>query len=252
MSNIAKEQSKTDGKLFLQQSFAQQQAMLKCQLEMSRSSITHNGTMGDINEKYFIDMIKNYLPNRYAIDTGIVIDSEGKTSDQIDIIIFDNQYTPTLLDQNHHRYIPAESVYAIFEVKPHIDKGYIKYAGNKANSVRTLKRTSVPIAHAGGFYPAKKHFDIIAGIIAIDINWADGFGHSFTDVYSTLTTTQKLDCGLAINGSCFDTYDDSRNFTFGPNSNSLIFFLFRLLQKLQSLGTVPAIDWNAYAEQLKS
>lgn len=251
MSNTAKEQSKTNGKLFLQQSFAQQQAMLECQLKLSRSSITHNATMGNINEKYFIDMIKNYLPDRYAIDTGIVIDSEGKTSDQIDIIIFDNQYTPTLLDQNDHRYIPAESVYAIFEVKPHIDKNYIKYAGNKAKSVRILKRTSVSIVHAGGIYPAKKHFDIIAGIIAIDIKWDDGFGNAFKNVYNDLTDTEKLNCGLAINGDCFDTYNDGE-FTFGPYPNSLIFFLFRLLEKLQSLGTVPAIDWNAYAEQLKS
>ena len=211
MSNTAKEQSKTNGKLFLQQSFALQQAMLECQLKFSRLSITHNATMGNINEKYFIDMIKNYLPDRYAIDTGIVIDSEGKTSDQIDIIIFDNQYTPTLLDQNDHRYIPAESVYAIFEVKPHIDRNYIKYAGN----------------------------------------WYDGFGNAFKKVYNDLTDTEKLNCGLAIKGDCFDTYNDGE-FTFGPYPNSLIFFLFRLLEKLQSLGTVPAIDWNAYAEQLKS
>jgi hypothetical protein len=208
--------------------------------------------MGDVNEKHFTEIIRRYLPNRYAVDTGIVIDSNGETSDQIDVVVFDNQYTPTLLDQKNHHFIPAESVYAVFEVKPHIDKVYLEYAGNKAKSVRDLKRTSVPIPHAGGTYSAKPHFEIIAGIIATNIEWADDFGKAFYDNYRKLSVAQRLDCGLAVSGASFDTFNDDRSFTFGPKQNALIFFLFRLLQKLQSLGTVPAIDWNAYAAQLKS
>jgi hypothetical protein len=252
MSCIAKKRSNTDGKAFLQQSFAMQQNMLKTQLEMSSASITHNATMGDVNEQHFIELIRRYLPDRYAVDTGIIIDSDGKTSDQIDVIIFDNQYTPTLLDQQNHRYIPAESVYAIFEAKPTINKNYLEYAAGKAASVRSLRRTSVPIAHAGGTYPAKPHFDIVAGIIATEISWADGFGRAFSAINAELTLENKLDCGLAVSGASFDTFDESGEYTFGPEQNALIFFLFRLLQKLQSLGTVPAIDWNAYASQLKT
>ena len=250
MSSKAKTQSNIDGKVFLQQSFAHQQAVLKTQLEMSNVSITHNGTMGDVNEKYFIELIRKYLPDRYAVDTGIVIDSTGRTSDQIDVIIFDNQYTPTLLDQQNHRFIPAESVYAVFEVKPEINKGYLEYAGKKAESVRNLHRTSVPIAHAGGFYPAKLNFEIIAGIIATRICWVDNFGKSFTETHSQLTTLQRLDCGLAVSGASFDIFNADRSFTYGTAQNALVYFLFRLLQKLQSLGTVPAVDWNAYAKSI--
>jgi hypothetical protein len=36
----------------------------------------------------------------------------------------------------------------------------------------------------------------------------------------------------------------------GPKNNALAFFAFRLLAKLQSLATVPAVDWMAYANQL--
>lgn len=252
MSCKAKDASKIDGKAFLQHSFSMQQAMLKTQLEMSSASITHNGTMGDVNEKHFIEMIRRYLPDRYAVDTGIVIDSKGKTSDQIDVVVFDNQYTPTLLDQQNHRFIPAESVYAVFEVKPHIDKAYLEYAGEKAKSVRALHRTSVPIVHAGGVYPAKPHFEIIAGIVATNISWADDFGVAFTSVLKGLEPLQRIDCGLAVSGASFDTFNNDDSFTFGPSQNALIYFLFRVLQQLQSLGTVPAIDWNAYAAQLET
>lgn len=251
MSCKAKAMSEIDGKTFLQQSFAMQQVMLKTQLEMSSTSVTHNGTMGDVNEKHFIEIIKQYMPDRYAVDTGIIVDSYGKTSDQIDVVIFDNQYTPTLLDQQNHRFIPAESVYAIFEVKPTINKTYLDYAGEKAASVRKLHRTSVPIFHAGGTHSAKTHFSIIAGIVATRIEWTDNFGKYFTKIHNSLSDIQKLDCGLAVSGASFDTFDADKSLTTRSNQNTLMFFLFRLLQKLQSLGTVPAIDWNAYAEQLE-
>lgn len=252
MTSKAKNFSNIDGKSYLQQSFAMQQMVLKTQLELSGTSITHNGVMGEVNERYFIDVIKQYLPNRYAVDTGVVIDCEGKTSDQIDVIIFDKQYTPTLLDQQSHRFIPAESVYAIFEVKPHIDKAYMEYAGAKAESVRLLKRTSVPITHAGGTFDAKPHFEIVAGIVATKINWADSFGSAFSAIHAGLVDNKRLDCGLAVSGASFDIFNNDMSYTFGPTENALIFFLFRLLQKLQSLGTVPAIDWNEYASQLKN
>jgi hypothetical protein len=245
----AKTKSHEDGKRFLQEAFTLEQRLLQVKLELSSQSVPHPGTLGEVNESYLIDVLRKYLPNRYAVDTGIVIDSTGATSDQIDVIIYDNQYTPTLLDQQSHRFVPAEAIYGVFEVKPTINKAYLEYAGGKAESVRRLARTSVPIIHAGGEYPAKPPFPIIAGIIASSIDWATGFSaESFKENYNSLTELQKLDCGLAVSGSVFDVYSGS--IEIGPSEQSLAYFLFRLLQKLQSLGTVPAIDWNAYAAVL--
>src|SRR5271170_2460867 len=108
--------SKTDGKIFIQDSFAAQQAVMKAQLDLSRKSITHMGERGEVDERYVLQILRQYLPDRYSVESGIVIDSFGGTSDQIDVVIFDRQYTPTLLDQHDHKYIPAEAVYGVFEV----------------------------------------------------------------------------------------------------------------------------------------
>ncbi|MBU4186188.1 MAG: hypothetical protein KKC23_08350, partial [Proteobacteria bacterium] len=84
---------------------------------------------------------------------------------------------------------------------------------------------------------------------ASKIDWADGFsGATFQSNHSNLVDNKVLDCGLAVSGDCFDMFDGA--IRIGPSENSLAYFIFRLLQKLQSLGTVPAIDWNAYAEAL--
>lgn len=249
--NKAKAEARVDGKSFLRSAFAAEQEVLAVQLKLSSKSITHDGVMGEVNEQHFIQLLRKYLPMRYAIDRGIVIDSNGATSDQIDIVIFDHQYTPTLLDQHAHRFIPAEAVYCVFEVKPTINKTYLEYAGEKAKSVRDLERTSVPIHHAGGEFPPKPLFPIVAGIVAADIEWADGMtSDPFSTNLNALANICTLDCGLALSDRSFDTFDGS--LTLSPKDHSLVFFLFRLLQRLQSLGTVPAIDWNRYANVIGS
>jgi len=245
--NKAKTATIKDGKGFLRSAFSAEQELLKFQLVLSETSITHDGVMGDVNEQHFIHALRKYLPKRYAVDHGIVIDSNGSTSDQIDMVIFDNQYTPTLLDQHDHRFIPAEAVYCVLEAKPTINKANLEYAGKKAESVRTLERTTVPIPYAGGTYPAKTLFPIIAGIVAANIDWSEGMNsQAFLTSLNTLIDGQKLDCGIALSDKSFDTYDNGL-LTINQTGNSLAYFIFRLLQKLQCLGTVPAADWNKYA-----
>lgn len=249
--NRAKKESMADGAAFLRNAFAAEEQVLALEVSLASSSIPHSGTAGSINEGHFIDLLRRYLPKRYEVDSAIVIDSEGRTSHQIDVVIFDNQYTPTLLDQKNHRFVPAEAVYAVLEVKPKIDKEYLEYAGKKAESVRLLRRTSVPIRHAGGEFPSKPIFPIVAGIVAPAVSWREGFNsEAFQNVLSTLENGTRIDCGVGLNAGAFDLYDD--NLLVRDGDNSLIYFVFRLLQQLQAMGTVPAVDWNSYATVLSS
>jgi len=249
--NKAKITSNTDGKSFLCSAFSAEQELLKVKLNFSSVSITHDGVMGDVNEQHFIEVLRKYLPNRYAIDSAVVIDSNGYSSDQIDIVIFDKQYTPTLFDQHNHRFVPAEAVYGIFEVKPTVNKEYLEYAAEKAESVRILERTSVAITHAAGESPPRELFPILSGIIAVNVEWTKGFNsNAFIDNHSLLNGNKLINCGLAVSGGCFDDFGEKLEIC--PTNNSLGYFMFRLLQKLQGLGTVPAVDWNKYALVMKA
>ena len=243
------DQQPDEGVAFLRQAFASEQKLLEVKLRSS-DRIQHPGDKGEVNEQYFIDFLRKYLPNRYTVDKATVIDSTGATSDSIDVVVFDRQYTPTLLDNDKHCYVPAESVYAVFECKPTIDKGYLEYAADKAASVRKLHRTSIPIQHAGGEYPPKPLHHIVGGILAISVDWADGLGKSFLENHKNLTGVRVLDCGFAAEGASFDIFDGEGAYCYGPEENALAFFAFRLLSRLQSTATVPAVDWAAYATNL--
>lgn len=236
---------------FLRDAFASEQECVAASLKSS-FRITHNGDRGEVNEQFFIDFLRAYLPKRYTVEKAIVLDSRGQVSDSIDIVVFDRQYTPTLLDNDKHRYVPAEAVYAVFECKPTIDKGYLEYAGDKIASVRRLHRTSVDIHHAGGVFKKKELFPIVGGILAASVDWSDGLGDSFRKNHQQLTGDRQVDCGFAASGACFDIFADQSAYTFGPPDNALAYFAFRLLWKLQSLATVPAVDWMAYARTLST
>ena len=231
----------------------QQQLVVK--LVTNRKNIRHPGTKGDATELCWLDMLNSYLPQRYHAAKAFVVDSKGQLSNQIDIVIFDRQYSPFLFNQDNVLYVPAESVYAAIEVKQDIDKEVLEYAGDKTASVRQLKRTSVPIPHAGGKFPPKEHFEILSGIVALGCNWNPPYGESFTSAIAALPIEKRIHLGCALKSGAFDvTYFDDTELaveTCGAEE-SLIFFFLHLISRLQQLGTVPAMDITEYAKSLDS
>ena len=124
--------------------------------------LDHPVTKGDHCEGVWIDFFRSFLPNKYAIDKGFVFDSRGNVSEQIDIIIYDALYTPLIFETDSgEKYVTAESVYAVFESKPDIDKSTLEYANNKIKSVNTLQRTSRGVINAGRYCPPRELTKII-------------------------------------------------------------------------------------------
>jgi hypothetical protein len=125
---------------------------MEARLSVARKAFAHAPTKGDASEKVWLDLFRTYLPERYSAETAHVVDNDGNFSDQIDVVIFDRQYTPFIFNFEGQVIIPAESVYAVFEAKQTINAALVSYARAKAASIRRLKRTSLPIPHAGGTY----------------------------------------------------------------------------------------------------
>jgi len=236
----------------LKQIFMKLQNQMIAQLSANREIITHPGTKGGASELNWIEMLNTYLPERYKVDKAFILDSGGDLSEQIDIVIYDKQYSPFLFHQDGAIYIPAESVYAVFEVKQTISKEKIEYAGNKFASVRRLKRTSVPISHAGGEYKAKEHFKILSGILALESDWKPPLGSSLIKSLDSLNKPKRIDLGCVLRAGSFEvSYEPTVKLDKSKKENSLIFFFLKLLNLLQRLGTVPALDISEYGKFLK-
>ena len=85
----AKEHSKDDGQALLRSAFAAEQKVLELKLKLSSVSITHDGVMGDVNEQHFVETLSRYLPKRYAVNSGIIIDSKVRKILKLKLNILD-------------------------------------------------------------------------------------------------------------------------------------------------------------------
>ncbi len=251
------------------------QKQMVAQLNTNREFIQHPGSKGDSLENVWIEWLRKYLPNRYCVDKAIVIDSNGDLSHQLDLVIYDQQYTPFVFSQNGIHYIPAEGVYAVFEVKPDFQgsagkDNYIEYAAKKIESVRQLRRTSVKIINAGKEQEARPLTKILGGILASTNSYAAD-NKTIEQHLKNLKGLQTIEMGCAVDyGSFYVNYkgeEDTKNpdfqarifnyynersfehLEFSKVDNSLVTFFLQLTRYLQqSIGTVAAIDLNAYAK----
>lgn len=232
------------------------------------SILSHPTIKGDYTENNWVDFFRTYLPKRYKVDSGIVIDSKGYKSEQIDIIIYDTQYSYFVFREVHNSketlYIPAESVYAVFEVKQQL-KNKFKDAGKKAASVRSLFRTSAPIKHAGGYYEPKELHEIVAGLIATKSGWKepskqDNVIKNVINNLNKRSYLERLDlvcsidsCSFSVKNNTFiKDYNSNEKYDieFCKPEHTLIYLLLSLFQKLQDIGTVPAIIITEYMKHI--
>lgn len=243
-------------KVNIKEIFSGLQDQMEAKLTLNKKILVHPVSKGDVNELEWTDLLASYLPKRYCVSKAHVIDHEGSVSDQIDVVIYDQHYSPFILKQNGAVYIPAESVYAVIEVKPKIDSTTLDYASQKALSVRKLKRTSAKIVQADG-----REFDprvppkILAGIVAIDGKCTK----AMVTKLANYPEKEVLNFGCSLKGSyfrlknihpwksCATPYEVECK----EDKNSLIVFFINLLSELQQMGTVPAIELEKYLNVAK-
>ena len=219
-------------------------------LHTAREVAGHPVLKGDAAETVWLAMLSDYLPARYQAKRAVVVDSHGAFSQQIDIVIFDRQYSPFVFHQDGLDVVPAESVYAVFEAKQVITADENTYAQDKAASVRALHRTSLPIPHADGVAKPKVPHPIIAGLLTLESVWKPQLGETLTRNLALRQGEHALDIGcIAAHGNFARNVDGT--YSVEESKMAATAFLFELIARLQALATVPMIDVRAYSIWLK-
>lgn len=86
--------------------------------------------------------LKLLLPEILDVGQGYIIDSHGKISKQIDLVIFERSLCPvfSINESPESTYYPCEGVVAAIEIKSRTGKREFMDSCKKANSVRSLRR----------------------------------------------------------------------------------------------------------------
>jgi hypothetical protein len=217
---------------------------VQAQLDAARQLVGHPTDKGDSSESVWIDLFNTYLPRRYHTIKGHIADSEGNFSEQIDVIILDRQYTPLIFSFKSVQVVPAESVYAVFESKQETSADTVEAAKQKLSSARKLARTSGPIVNQGQPTGKTELKQILGGILALESVWKDPLGDTFLNHVADDEPKRLMDLGCVASRGMF--VREGETFQIDTQGRHATRFLFKLMTKLQSIGTVPAIELEKY------
>ncbi len=208
--------------------------------------LNHPVTKGDHCESAWIDFFRSFLPNKYAVDKGFVFDSKGKISEQIDVIIYDALYAPLVFGtESGEKFVTAESVYAVFDSKPKIDKSTLEYTDKKIRSVTSLHRSKRGVLVNGTYKPARELTHILGGILAVN-------SVKSGTVSEHVKNYNMIDFGCAINDFTFHVRRDKdgnfKSMIASHKEETVLSFFYLILDELYKLGTVAGLDIRDYAD----
>ena len=110
---------------------------LRSEVDSINSLFQHQGVKGGGNESVLRDLLTKFIPKRFGIGTGVVIDRNGTQSRQCDIVIYDTMLYPSLLSLTNVHFFPVDIVYATIEIKTTLTSDSIKEAlTNIADAIR--------------------------------------------------------------------------------------------------------------------
>ena len=233
--------------------FADLQRLLEANLHASGGH-PHSSTAGTHTEDNWLEVFRRHLPARYQADRAFVLDSRCQQSDQLDVVIYDRQYSLLLYNQQGQLYLPAESVYAVLEVKQDLNGDHLLYAAQKIASVRRLHRTNAQFQTASGPIRSPRPIPgILGGLLCTSSQWRPAFGNTLSGHLKRLKPEERIDFGCVAQEGTFEaTYEgDEPRLTISPPETALVSFLLTLMRRLQPIGTVPAIEFPAYERVLQ-
>jgi hypothetical protein len=81
-------------------------------------NVTHPTTIGGFREDIWKNMFEQIIPRKFVIEQSVfIIDSHGNISNEVDLAIFDEMYTPYIFRYGRIKFIPIEAVVVVVECK---------------------------------------------------------------------------------------------------------------------------------------
>jgi len=103
----------------------------------------HAGERGSEAEDILKRFLREKLPRRFDVASGIVIGSDNQTSRQTDVIIYDAMNSPVYRTGSRLQILPRDNVASVIEVKSKLNKKELKDAAAKIAVVKALKATPI-------------------------------------------------------------------------------------------------------------
>ena len=114
---------------------------LMIDFNFASSEIKHNFSKGHVREiELASQFLDKYMPKNIGITRGEIISSNNEVSNECDLIFYEKNGCPFLLDKEGYRIIPIEFVYGVLEVKSNLNSSELLDSYNKISTVKKFKK----------------------------------------------------------------------------------------------------------------
>ena len=118
------------------------------------TNLNHSGLKGRFREIFVSDLLQPIFPSDFFAGSGVVVDHQGGTSREADVVIFDKFHIPAILYKTEEGYFPIEGTYYLGEIKSRLTKHELLDAIGKFRRVKDL----YPLQNAQGRRPDPHRF----------------------------------------------------------------------------------------------
>ena len=108
----------------------------------SVEAITHMQTIGQLREGFLIDFFKSVIPQKLSINSGIICDAGGTTTTQLDFIVTDESFLPSMGFEGNIAVVPVESALMCAEIKTTLTTQALEQVANQNTSIAALRFTN--------------------------------------------------------------------------------------------------------------
>jgi hypothetical protein len=235
--------------------FHEIQETLRLKFRGWEADLPHQGEKGGIRERRVKDSLRTILPAKYGMGSGHIIDSQGQTSLQSDIVIYDAYEGLALPVDDYYSLFPCECVYAVIEVKSELNasdgdkspSGTI-YECLKANTIlKSLDRARhdlLPI-----HYIVFCYFTEWETVQADNVKrWFETLGQKYNMNLPEMVFI--LDPCFVLGTSGPSGYNDQNRFTNIYEKEPLLYFISDLVYRLSVTKVTTPDLWNEYNKWL--
>ena len=189
------------GSFDLRAKFRAVSAALRANYEALGVGGDHRYEKGIRKEDLLCEFLARHLPAKYGVARGEIVAASGGMSRQIDVVIYDAFHAPLLQDSPVSRVFPAESVYAVIELKPLLHLTGLREAIETISSAKALPRSAIVEQHGGHriLHGPRENPPYFAAVFALQSSTlATHIVPQLAELHRHLPLEQHIDCVCSL------------------------------------------------------
>lgn len=240
---------------------------LQAEFDFLSSQFTHRPSKGMAREYVLKELLRQHLPQKLGIGSGMVISSDGVVSKQMDIVIYDALNTPIMYAASDIQIFPVECVYAVIEVKSLLNSSELRKSTDNIRSIKNMSKVAYvtqqsPITSTVTLYGQElSNFPVLGFVFAYSsINNIKQLKDKLVELDDNSSVQNNIDSICILNKATITNWQASTDKlwptkepdsvrTFIITQKSLLLFYLQLMHILPQTWMQP-IQMTKYAEHV--